>query len=92
MIVEIISAIEVWEIKLIYQKTEQKEQRWKIGNIDFKNKNQSRKFIISKTAAREIKNRMNWIKGNQINNSKNFSEMNDMSFYFEKPLSTQCNG
>lgn len=92
MIVEIISAIEVWEIKLIYQKTEQKEQRWEIGNIDFKNKNQSRKFIISKTAAREIKNRMNWIKGNQINNSKNFSEMNDMSFYFEKPLSTQCNG
>ena len=92
MIVKIISAIEVWEIKLIYQKTEQKEQRWKIGNIDFKNKNQSRKFIISKIAAREIKNRMNWIKGNQINNSKNFSEMNDMSFYFEKPLSTQCNG
>ena len=92
MIVKIISAIEVWEIKLIYQKTEQKEQRWEIGNIDFKNKNQSRKFIVSKTAAREIKNRMNWIKGNQINNSKNFSEMNDMSFYFEKPLSTQCNG
>lgn len=92
MIVEIISAIEVWKIKLIYQKTEQKEQRREIGNTDFKNKNQSRKFIISKIAAREIKNRMNWIKGNQINNSKNFPEMNDMSFYFKKPLSTQCNG